>query len=389
MASQLALTPREETKGENRAANGDRLARDAIVLSGWTWEAFNVPERISLALARLGARVLYCENPVSFFRGKAHSRQEVERGIYRTGLEFLGHRLNRIPVFFPQVQSRLLAGQIMRNAKDLELRNPLFVYPHGDFVSLCSEFKKKGFFLVHVCMDYPESGQARLIELSDVTLVIPKSLYRGLETEYGSKVQVIPQVTRLFDSADSQSASAADESELEGIPRPRLGYLGAVERRLNLCILSQVLTAHPEWQFLHFGGSKCLPLANVHVLPWREPRRLREVIANLDLGFMPYSCDDNRNLHCMPLKLFDYFAQGTPVVSTRVVNLAEFSDTIYFGDDADQVCSAIQLALKEPLDSPLKLKRRAIARGNSIDTLADALAEILSFDGKASSVAAE
>ncbi|MGB6484592.1 MAG: hypothetical protein WBE86_13990 [Candidatus Acidiferrales bacterium] len=358
-------------------------------MSGWTWEAFNVPERISMAFACLGARVLYCENPVSLFRGKGHPREEVESGIYRTGLEFLGHRLNRIRVFFPEIQSKLLATQIIRNARDLNLQDPLFVYPHGDFVPLCLEFKKRGFFLVHVCMDYPEPGQERLIELSDLTVLIPKSLHEGLKAIYGSKIRIIPQVTRLFDSGNAESGTSPDAKDLVQIPRPRFGYVGPVERRLNLRLLGQVLRAHPEWQFLHFGTSKCLPLNNVHVLAWREPQRLKEVVANLDLGLMPYARDDNRNLHCMPLKLLDYFALGKPIASTRILNLLEYSDTIYFGDDADELCYAIDLALEEPADSPLRPKRMAIARENSIETLANVLAEILASCGKTSNVAAE
>ena len=39
--------------------------RDAIILSTWSWDTFNVPERIALALAMRGARVLYCEIPAS------------------------------------------------------------------------------------------------------------------------------------------------------------------------------------------------------------------------------------------------------------------------------------------------------------------------------------
>ncbi|MGC1105867.1 MAG: hypothetical protein WA876_04950, partial [Candidatus Acidiferrales bacterium] len=65
------------------------------------------------------------------------------------------------------------------------------------------------------------------------------------------------------------------------------------------------------------------------------------------------------------------------------------SDTIYFGDDAEQLGHAIQLALDEPSDSPLKSKRMAIARENSIETLANVLAEILASCGKTSNVAAE
>lgn len=360
----------------NSPARGNRSNPDAIVMSGWTWEAFNVPERIALAFSHLGSRVLYCENPVSLLRHRGHVRQEVERGIYRVGLGFLGHRLNRIPVI-PRIQSKLLASQILRHAAELGLENPLFVYPHGDFAALCSEFKSKGFSLVHVCMDYPEIGQETLIQLSDLTLLIPKSLYAGMRNRYKDKIHLIPQVTRLFTYGNGANGTSVDAAEFQKIPRPRLGYVGPVDRRVDLGILNKLLIDHPEWQFLHFGTSKCLPLNNVHVLSWRSPEKLKACVAQLDAGFMPYARDDNKNLHCMPLKLLDYFAQGMPVVSTRILNLAEFPDTIYFGDDARELSHAVQFALDEPAGSPLKAKRIAIAQSNSIEALADVLVEIL------------
>lgn len=362
--------------------NGNRMVRDAIVMSGWTWETFNVPERISLAFAHLGAKVLYFENPVSFFRSPGRSQQEVESRVYRTTPRFIGHRLNRIPFILPRLQSQLLAAQILRSVQDLRLKDPLFVYPHGIFASLCSAFKKRGFFLLHVCMDYPEAGQERLIELSNLTLVIPKSLYEGMRATYGEKIQMIPQVGRLLDFREAGAEISSEPSDLVNIPRPRLGYTGPADRRLDLRALSEVLEAHPEWHFVHFGASKCLPLKNVHVLAWRTPEKLSEIVAGLDLGFMPYARDDNKNLHCMPLKLFDYFALGKPVVSTPILNLLEFSETIYFGDNADELCRAVQMALDEPLDSPVKSKRIAIGKENSIETLAKVLAEVLASCGK-------
>lgn len=361
----------------NSPARGNRSIRDAIVMSGWTWEAFNVPERIALAFSQIGSKVLYCENPVSLLRHRRHVRQEVEGGIYRVGLGFLGHRLNRIPVM-PWIQSKLLASQILRHTAELGLENPLLVYPHGDFAALCSEFKKKGFSLIHICMDYPEVGQETLIQLSDLTLLIPKSLYAGMKNRYGDKIHLIPQVTRLFTCGNGTNGdTSVDAAELQKIPRPRLGYVGPVDRRVDLEILNKLLIDHPEWQFVHFGASKCLPLNNVHVLSWRSPEKLKAFVAQLDVGFMPYARDDNKNLNCMPLKLLDYFAQGVPVVSTRILNLAEFSDTIYFGDDAGELSHAVQSALDEPAGSPLKDKRTAIAQANSIEALADVLVEIL------------
>ena len=56
--------------------------RDAVVFSTWDWNVFNVPERIALALASRGARVLYCAMPVSRFRRAQKPLREVAKGIY-------------------------------------------------------------------------------------------------------------------------------------------------------------------------------------------------------------------------------------------------------------------------------------------------------------------
>lgn len=356
--------------------------RDAIVTSGWNWETFNVPERVALALASLGARVLYCENPVSRLRGRGRPLEEIERGVYRFGPQFFGHRLNLVLLGLPQWQARMVTRRILQNASKLSLTAPLFIYPHGEFfVPLCREFKRKGFFLIHICMDYPEPGQEEHIELSDMALVIPESVFHQLRSKYGDKIASVPQVTREFQSGCRNCTDDAAPDEFAAIPRPRLGYIGPVTDRLNLRILESLLTSRPDWQFLHFGAAKCLPLPNVHVMAWRPPRKLAQLIANLDVGLMPYDCYSNKNFHCMPLKVFDYFLAGLPVVSTPIVNLWKFSDTVYFGDDAEELCSAVQSALDEPAGSTKKSARIAIAREHSIEGLANCLDRVLSSRG--------
>lgn len=356
--------------------------RDAIVVSGWNWETFNVPERVALALVQLGSKVLYCENPVSRLRGRGRPLEEIKSGVHRLGPEFFGHRLNLVPLGFPQLQAAMVARQILRNASKLNLKDPLFFYAHGDFfLPLCREFKRKGFFLVHICMDYPEHGQEKHIQLSDLTLVIPKSVFHQLRPKYGDKIALIPQVTAMFSSDCQVGANARASDEFSAISRPRLGYIGPVTDRLNLKVLEKMLRARPDWQFVHFGAAKCLPLPNVHVIAWRDPGKLKDVTANLDVGLMPYDCYSNKNFHCLPLKVFDYFHAGLPVVSTPIVNLSEFSDTIYFGDDADELCRAVQLALDEPADSQKKSARIAIAKEHSIESLAECLDRVLSSRG--------
>jgi hypothetical protein len=361
--------------------NGTHPVRGAIVMSGWSWETANVPERIALALSQLGVKVLYCDNPSSLLRTTAPQMVEILPGIFRFRPQFLGHRLNGLQLGLDRLQARMIATQVQKAAARLELKDPFFIYPHGDFfVPLCREFKKRGFPLVHCCFDYPEPGQDRHIELSDYTLTLSRSIFHQLRAKYGSKIAIIPQV-RWSDASEPPEDGCMEPSDFSAIPKPRLGYIGLVSNRLNFTILHELLASHPDWHFLHFGDSKCLRLSNVHTIEWRDPANLDALVASLDVGFMPYNCHSNKDFHCMPLKVFDYFNAGIPVVSTPIVNLWEYSDTIYFGDTAEELAAAIKLAVDEPAASPRKSLRKNIAKQQSISALAESLSRIL-FSGR-------
>lgn len=144
-------------------------------------------------------------------------------------------------------------------------------------------------------------------------------------------------------------------------------------------ILHELLVTRSDWHFVHFGDFKCLPLPNVHTVPWRDASDLDDLVAALDVGLMPYDCSNDKNFHCLPLKLFDYFDAGIPVVSTSIINLWAYSDTIYFGDTAEELTTAIEKALDEPSDSPRKSDRKKIVEKHSTGALAEALSILFSM----------
>ncbi len=266
---------------------------DAIILSGWRWEDHNVPERMAQALAHAGSRVLYCENPRSLFFGPpSELATEVSNGIFVLGLRFLGHRFNLIPLF-RWIQTRLLVNQITLNAADLAIKDPLIIYPHGEFiVPLIKEFKRRGFKLIHICMDYELHLMREHARLSDLTLAIPHAAYQELSQEFGEKVRLIPQFAIAENSKFADDPTIPDRvNKISSIKRPRLGYLGRLGGRISPTLLTQVLRKHPEWQFISFGGDdNRVLLPNEHVLSWGTQKELQIVLDGLDVGFMPYDC---------------------------------------------------------------------------------------------------
>lgn len=352
--------------------------RDAIVLSGWGWFSFNVPERLALSLARSGARVLYCENPASVFRGKARSLTQIEQGVFALGLKFLGHRLNRSSLL-RQLQGKFLAHQILTECEKLELKDPIFVYPHGDYcLTLSREFKARGFKLIHIAMDYEPALQIEHVRNSDITLCIPHESYKEFQSQFGEKVRLLPQISAVGVAKPSIESPAP--SYLKKLPSPKLMYFGNLTGRVDRNLLSRLLAAHPEWQFFAFDQETRRLSANEHALAWQPYTNSSVILANVDVGVMPYDCATPKNLHCVPLKLFDYFTHGLPVVSTPIMFVQDFQDLVYVGHTPEEFAHAIRRALDEPLTSSKRTRRREIARAHSIDNLAKFLAPLLEED---------
>lgn len=354
--------------------------RDAIVYSGSGWEGCNVLERLAVALRKLGSRVLYCDNPASRLKGKPPEMYEIESGIFRFRPAIVGHRLSAIRPL-AAAQSRMVANQMARTAGKLSLRKPMFFYSYiGSLLPVCAEMKGKGYFLVHVCMDFPEVELRAHVSLADLTFVIPRAALDFIRAVAGDRVIRIPQLGPPERKQVGGYSEGSEPAVLREIPRPRLIYGGALQNRVVLPIVRALLRANPEWQFIHFGSADSMSSPNAHSLPWISSEELMQVMKACDVGFMPYDCSDPVQYNCVPLKLLDYFGLGMPVVSTPIASVAEFKDIVYIGGNADELTDAIECALREPADSPKRARRMEIAREHSLDNIAALLGKILPVD---------
>jgi hypothetical protein len=277
----------------------------------------------------------------------------------------------------------VLEKQISRAARQLALRNPVFFYPHGRYaLLLAAAMKRRGSTLVHICMDYELRDQIEHVQISDLTLAIPQAAFAELRKSFGPKIRKLPQFAAPADpdhdmSEPNELACSASQS----VPKPWLVYLGDVEGRVDLGLLERVLKQHPEWHFISFGNKDPLSLPNSHILPWGSSQSWNHFLSKGAIGFIPYDCRDEKNMHCVPLKLFDYFARGLPVVSTPIAYVLDYPDLVYIGGSAEELATAIGQAVREPEDNSCSAKRKSIAAEHSIENLSRVLAPLLA-DGE-------
>lgn len=107
----------------------------------------------------------------------------------------------------------------------------------------------------------------------------------------------------------------------DSLRRPRLGYFGLIDERVDLDLVTRLADAHPDWSVVMVGpvlgpASASLPRrANLHWLGPQPYARLPYLLAGWDLCLIPFAINGSTRL-INPAQTLEYLAGGKPVVST-------------------------------------------------------------------------
>ena len=189
--------------------------------------------------------------------------------------------------------------------------------------------------------------------------------------------------TGAYWSRDPRPAPA-----LAGLPRPILGYVGLIGRRLDLELLDELAAAHPEWTFALIGEAaagceaeldRLTTRPNVHLLGTIPASEVADHIRQFDLGLVPYRLTRETH-HASPLKVYEYLAAGIPVVSADVPGSRLFAETVTLASAAAGWAAAISRELAENTPATAARRRAAVAPHTwdaRVETLSGYLAEAL------------
>jgi UDP-galactopyranose mutase len=200
-----------------------------------------------------------------------------------------------------------------------------------------------------------------LFARADVVFTGGHTLYEAKRSSHHN-VHAFPSSVDVAHFARAR-AGVADPADQRTIPRPRLGYFGVIDERMDYELLRGVAAARPEWQIVLIGPTAkvdpaSLPVAgNLHYLGPKLYADLPEYIAGWDVAILPFARNDATRF-ISPTKTPEYLAAGKPVVSTSIrdvvrpygdLRLARIADT------TDAFVAAVEAALAENADE----RRRA------------------------------
>lgn len=132
----------------------------------------------------------------------------------------------------------------------------------------------------------------------------------------------------------------------------RVGYVGAIDHRLDLDLLECAFRSFPEIDFVFLGRVSQAAVAerlsaypNVLLAGTRPYVELPQHLSQFDVGIIPFL--RTPFTACIyPMKINEYLAVGLPVVSTNFGDMREFGAWAHLADSTDSFLEGLAYALE-------------------------------------------
>lgn len=194
-------------------------------------------------------------------------------------------------------------------------------------------------------------SEAELFRKADLVFTGGQSLYEAKRRQHNAVYCFPSSIDReFFETATAISEEPADQAN---IPRPRLGFSGVIDERMDVELLRDAAAFRPDWHFVMVGpvvkiSESDLPrAANIHWLGGKQYRDLPRYMAGWEVGILPFARNESTRF-ISPTKTPEYLAAGLPVVSTSIADVVRsygMRGLAYIADDPATFIASAEKAI--------------------------------------------
>ncbi len=210
--------------------------------------------------------------------------------------------------------------------------------------------------VVYDCMD--ELANFRfappdLIPLETELFAAADCVFTGGYSLYETKRARHPRVFPFPSSVDAPHFARARSISSMRPHKPRLGFYGVIDERMDLDLVAALADARPDWEIELVGPVVKIDPADLPQRPnlfypgARTYDELPGELAGWDVALMPFAINDSTRF-ISPTKTPEYLAGGRPVVSTPITDVVRHYgalEGVWIAEDTDGFIRACDEAL--------------------------------------------
>ncbi|HEV8716123.1 MAG TPA: glycosyltransferase [Candidatus Binatia bacterium] len=333
------------------------------------------PQQILSRLARRGHRVFYVQTTFAAASSLTPPRTEIRQNL---ALRRLAENVwsvtltatRPVNLYRATIPRGGVLSALLRSLAALHeqegIAEPL-LYIHLPFWRPLVEAYKRRFggTIVYDCMDHHHGFSTNeqkmleeedlLAEQADLVTVSASFLLRRF-AHLGEKVILVRN------GADFSHFHAVQPTPaLAHLPRPIVGYYGAISEWFDTRFVAAAARKHPEWSFVLIGdtfGADVRPLqglANVHLLGEKPYADLPGYLQCFAVCCIPFHLTDLTRA-TDPVKFYEFLSAGKPVVVTPLPELAAFAEVFYCASNEEEFVEQLEAAVQE--NNPALVQQR-------------------------------
>jgi glycosyltransferase involved in cell wall biosynthesis len=278
---------------------------------------------------------------------------------------------------FTRAESARIANAVSQVVSRAAVPSAALVVSFPAWLEAALELRRRhGFPILYDCHDWlPGFGrtapalldaETALFEAADAVIVSSQFLYDHVVANHPLRAR--PVIIR--NAVDPLGLVPAARSGANSV----IGYLGALDHWFDVEAVSAIASAHSQARVELAGrveDSRVLALRrhpNVHFLGEVARAGLPALLQGWDAAMIPFVVND-LTLAADPIKLYEYFAAGLPVVSAPLPEVERYRPLVYIADSPAAFAGMASVAIKEK-DEELCSRRIAAASSETWDARA-------------------
>jgi len=218
---------------------------------------------------------------------------------------------------------------------------------------------------------------------ADLVFTGGRSLYEA-RRHHHTNIHCFPSSVDATHFGAALAESTPEPESQRGLPRPRLGFFGVIDERMDYTILAALAQAHPEWQIVMVGPfAKVRPdevpqFLNLHYLGQQPYASLPGYLKGWDVTLIPFA-QSAATRFLSPTKVLEYMAAERPVVATPLPDLLPYRSAVLLADDPQAFVAACEQALSasDAQRAAWTVEMRAQVAATSWDITVDRMAALI------------